>query len=44
MSVILIFKLVSEALETELSLAVSETPKTGFLASMPIYNIIALTA
>ena len=35
-SEISIFQLVSAAEETGLSLALSETPKTGFLASRPI--------
>ena len=34
-SEIAIFKLVSEADESGLSLALSETPKTGFLATRP---------
>ena len=36
LSVISIFYLVSVAEETVLSLALSETPKTGFLATRPI--------
>ena len=36
-SKILIFQLVSVAEETGLSPTLSETPKTGFLASRPIY-------
>ena len=36
-SEISIFKLVSVAEETELSLVLSETSKTGFVASRPIY-------
>ena len=35
-----IFYLVSVAEETGLKLALSETPKTGFLATRPIYSLI----
>ena len=39
-SEISIFYLVSVAEETGLKLALSETPKTGFLATRPIYSLI----
>ena len=38
-SEILIFQLVSVAEETGLSLALMETPKTGFVASRPILKL-----
>ena len=43
MSEISIFQLVSEAEETDLKLALSETPKTGFLATRPNYNVCAVS-
>ena len=38
-----IFQIVSVAEETFLKLALSETPKTGFLATRPIFNLVIKT-
>ena len=40
MSKISIFKLVSVAEETALNLTLSETPKTGFVTSRPIWALL----